>query len=264
MEEEEFLFKLNYLMWQERQVSMQYEDKELLAEIRKVIPKDVYIGMNMTRMIAAGRLLRWFKKEFMKWVPRGGWSPDPLTCRRCGNEMDMDLVVGSTTDGIDWIATWELTRIEKWRCKCGNRFRFPRYNSFTELLKTREGRCGEWARLYTAMLLSLGIEARLVVDWFNDHVWTEMLPLPGEERDGNRWVAIDVSDGHMDDPLVYERRLGKEFLYILAFSLGGFVKDVTKRYTTKMEETRERRKHEGRVSLAIFDFYSFVLEERDD
>ncbi len=260
MEEEEFLFKVNYLMWQEHQVSMQYEDEKLLAEIRKVIPKDVYIGKNMTQMIAVGRLLRWFKL-FMNWVPRGGWSPDPLTCRECGKKMDMDLVVSSTIDGVDWTATWELTRIEKWKCKCGHQFEFPRYNSFTELLETQEGRCGEWARLYTAMLLSLGIEARLVVDQFNDHVWTEAKVVDYDKV--HRWVAVDVSDGHIDDPLVYERRLGKEFFYILAFSPDGFVKDVTERYTAKMEETRKRRKHEGRISLAIFDFFTFIMEGRN-
>ena len=63
--------------------------------------------------------------------------------------------------------------------------RFPRYNSVPKVLSTRQGRCGEYAATLYQLVLSLGWQARWVVDW-TDHVWVEVLvrPAEGEARGG--------------------------------------------------------------------------------
>ena len=255
VDEVEIVFQLGGRMYREYEISRQYGDFEIMAKVREAIPS---ILIFQSQAETAQAIKVWFKDSFMKWVPRGGWTPDPVTCRRCGEDLNMDLMI-ATSDwkGKEWQANWELTRVEKWRCACGHRFELPRYNSYVELLDTREGRCGEWARLYTAMLASLGMRTRLVIDWFNDHVWTEVrVPIDGVQR----WIMVDVSDGLFDAPLTYEN-WGKEFYYIFAFETTGEVKDVTERYTTKLTETLTRRQHEDRAERYIRDFNSFVEED---
>lgn len=259
VDEVELIFQLPGRMYREYEISRQYNDFGVMAKVRETIPS-ILVFKSLPSTVTA--IARWFKDSFMNWVPRGGWSPDPITCRECGKdkEMDMDMVVSSTIDGMDWAATWELARIEKWNCElCGHRFDFPRYNNFSELLRTREGRCGEWARLYTAMLISLGYRARLVIDWFNDHVWTEVYEGRPELEKEYSWSMVDVSNGIIDDPLTYER-MGKEFYYILAFEPSGRVVDVTKRYTCNLSKTLGRRMYPERAERYIRDFNSFVKE----
>ncbi len=250
------VFQLPGRMYREYKISQQYDDFGVMAKVRETIPS---ILIFQSQAETARAIKVWFKDTFMKWVPRGGWTPDPITCRRCGEEMDMDRIVATSNwKGEEWNANWGLTRIEKWRCRCGNRFQLPRYNSFSELLETREGRCGEWARLYTAMLVSLGFRARLVIDWFNDHVWTEVYV---SIDDVKRWIMVDVSDGLWDAPLTYEN-WGKEFYYIFAFETNGEVVDVTERYTIQAK-TLTRRQYGDRAERYIRDFNYFIEEGQE-
>jgi peptide-N4-(N-acetyl-beta-glucosaminyl)asparagine amidase len=64
--------------------------------------------------------------------------------------------------------------MEIYKCaKCDKNAHFNRYNNPVTLLRTREGRCGEWANCFTLCCRAAGLKAALVVDW-TDHVWTEV------------------------------------------------------------------------------------------
>ena len=59
---------------------------------------------------------------------------------------------------------------------CATPFRFPRYHWKPEkLLKTRKGRCGEWANCFALICRAAGLDTRRVLDW-TDHVWVEVRP----------------------------------------------------------------------------------------
>jgi peptide-N4-(N-acetyl-beta-glucosaminyl)asparagine amidase len=63
--------------------------------------------------------------------------------------------------------------------------RFVRYSSVRTLMQPdhREGRCGEWAHLFYAILRVLGAPVRYV--WNSeDHVWVEAWA-------EDRWVHVD-------------------------------------------------------------------------
>jgi hypothetical protein len=67
------------------------------------------------------------------------------------------------------------------QCRDCNRItRFPRYNNPSQLLKSRTGRCGEFANVFCLLLRSLHLDARYVLD-FTDHVWCEVW-MPGLRR----------------------------------------------------------------------------------
>ncbi|KAF8514079.1 hypothetical protein JB92DRAFT_176389 [Gautieria morchelliformis] len=71
-------------------------------------------------------------------------------------------------------------RVEMHVCKdpkCNGNFRFARYNNPAVLMRTRVGRCGEFANLFTLFLRAMGLRAQYV--WNReDHVWNshELLP----------------------------------------------------------------------------------------
>ena len=88
-------------------------------------------------------------------------------------------------------------RVELHRCtnvQCDGVRRFVRYTKVSKLLQTKEGRCGEFAHLFYAIVRVLKhmqvpgwaeVEARYV--WNKeDHVWVEVWSV--EER---RWVHVD-------------------------------------------------------------------------
>lgn len=108
----------------------------------------------------------------------------------------------------------------------------PRCNDPIRIWEHKRGRCGEFAILYTAMVQSLGWEARLIFD-ASDHVWTEV-------RVVNEWVPVDCT---MLNPMIGwldREKSEKELSYILAFG-PSHVEDVTQDYTAKWDEVLKRR-----------------------
>ena len=105
--------------------------------------------------------------------------------------------------------------------KWSNDHNLPRHEHIPTLLQTRVGRCGEWAIVFTGMLVAAGLRARYVLDW-TDHVWTEVAL-------DDSWVAVDST---VDDPLMprFAREAsGKKLSYIIAFDVD-WIEDVTFEY----------------------------------
>ena len=84
---------------------------------------------------------------------------------------------------------------------------------------------------------ALKIKTRIVHD-FLDHCWNEAI------IDG-KWVHIDSTLAYpisLDHPHYYEQNWGKKYEYILAFSGGGIVEDVTQKYTKDWDAVLQRRR----------------------
>jgi len=104
-----------------------------------------------------------------------------------------------------------------------------RHEDPIEILEYGKGRCGEFAIAYTALLISNGWEARLVLDMSagegnGDHVWVEVWTIPDGEFEF-RWMHIDPTQGaiwiqkpfrnifdcpFINNPYMYERDWNKE------------------------------------------------------
>lgn len=213
---------------------LQYEDDALLAIGRQLIPIERLTFQTNLRMrslqqrIKAGtfvdatepsssdlllaELVDWFRGRFFEWV-------NALACPRCGNARPAAAGQQHSADG---------TRIELSAC-CGHQLRFVRYNDVALLLRTRRGRCGEFANAFTFLCRCLGYDARLVWATF-DHVWTEVWS-PVQRR----WLHVDPSDGVIDAPLMYQHGWKRSVDYVLAYSRDG-VQDVTHRYCNAHED----------------------------
>ena len=100
----------------------------------------------------------------------------------------------------------------------------PRHDDPLEILAFGKGRCGEFSILYNALCLACGHRARLVVNIYEDHVWTEVL-LNGS------WVHVDPTEKIVDDPSMYQRQWKKEVKLVCAFE-GSLVLDITENYRT--------------------------------
>ena len=127
-------------------------------------------------------------------------------------------------------------RVELYKCtKCSiDNIRFPRFHSKPEtLLRTRRGRCGEWANCFVLCCRALGFDTRHVLDW-TDHVWAEVW-----SEAESCWLHVDPGET-MDKPLVYEAGWGKKLTYVIAFSKDE-VQDVTWRYSKDHSKTKQRR-----------------------
>lgn len=174
----------------------------------------------------AEALVQWYKHSYMRWV-------NSLPCPVCSGPTS---VIGATAPTPEERAG-QASQVELHKCQnpsCGGLRRFPRYNDPAMLMKTREGRCGEWANLFTLFLRAVGLRARYV--WNReDHLWNEYFS-PSQ----NRWIHIDSCEAARDQPTLYEKGWGKKMSYVLAFSVEG-ARDVSRAYTLDWPAMESRR-----------------------
>jgi peptide-N4-(N-acetyl-beta-glucosaminyl)asparagine amidase len=134
--------------------------------------------------------------------------------------------------------SWKLRAVEIYDCnKCGYRYIFPRYGDILKITDTKTGRCSEWSMLFGGIMNALNIETRIVHDYL-DHCWNEALI-------NGKWVHIDSTLDYpisLNHPYYYEQNWGKKYEYILAFSGGGIVEDVTQKYTKDWDAVLKRRR----------------------
>ena len=180
----------------------------LLAHARAVVPLDTLRARAAARVLCGilaptgndepathlhdafvRELLSWFKSDFFAWVN----SPPCCQCRGSTSARGMSPPTEAELAGL-------AQRVESYACDAGcgaAETRFPRYNDPGTLLRTRRGRCGEWANCFTLVARACGLTARYVLD-FSDHVWTEVwAPHLG------RWVHADSCEAAYDSPLLY-------------------------------------------------------------
>lgn len=211
---------------------MQYEDKKLQDYARDIVPKEKLKLNAIERIrktqktIKSGKfdgqdpfyedmflveLTNWFNTDFFLWI-------DSVPCTLCGND-------NSRSTGIHFE---NYIRVETYTC-CGKELKFQRYNDISYLLKTRRGRCGEFANCFTFICRALGYEARIVMATF-DHVWTEVYS-EGQKR----WLHIDPSDNVIDAPLMYQYGWKRSIDYVIAYNRFD-VQDVSFRYSNEFDE----------------------------
>ncbi|KAK9471516.1 uncharacterized protein V1510DRAFT_426775 [Dipodascopsis tothii] len=215
------------------QTPLGYEDGELLDECLEILPLDRFYSeaeANAQNDESWGlqdhvvrSMMKWFKEEFFEWVN----APKCSVCSSATTPM------GATT------ATAEERRdgagnVELYKCQgCGRFERFPRYGKLRTLLKSRRGRCGEWAQCFGLLCRALGSRVRWI--WNReDHVWTEVY----SEKQA-RWIHLDSCENAWDQPTLYEEGWGKRMSYAIAFSSTGAV-DVSARYIRNRDKALAR------------------------
>jgi thiol-disulfide isomerase/thioredoxin len=215
------------------------EEVSLLAECRSQIPwealrddsgpfskpDDYDIQSSDARFLQ--RLTRFFQKS-MTWVNK----PPCVKCSSADGIEQKYTRDAETDEEIEGLAS----RVEVYHCKtCSAQTLFPRFNSTRTLLKTRKGRCGEFANLFGFFCRAAGFETRYIHD-VTDHVWVEVLI-------GGDWIMADACEGVIDEPSMYEAGWGKKLSYVFAIG-SDHVFDVTCRYTrsfnTKDFQARRR------------------------
>ncbi|CED82140.1 Peptide:N-glycanase [Phaffia rhodozyma] len=215
-----------------------YEDADLQRLARTQMPLDELRSRATMLARSSGRhsqdhlaelLVSWFKQSYMNWV-------DPIRCQLCerGTDSDGSGGAGSSKVKMECIGQGEVSlmeqveggagRVELWKCqKCGRIERFPRYNDCRMLMKTRKGRCGEFANLFTLFLRAAGFRARYVWN-LEDHVWNEY-----HSESIGRWVHLDPCEGTWNSHLLYTTNWKKHMTYVFGFSTDGCA-DVTLGY----------------------------------
>jgi hypothetical protein len=154
------------------------------------------------------QLIKWFSDSFFNWLPGvidcaategcGGdmvhWRTDPT----CSQELDVfDLPIEH--------ALLKHYLVEHFRCKkCLKYFDILRpVHDVQRLCEFPQGRCGEFAKVFTVAARALGFETRMVVGKLRypespgaprhkrgdtDHFWNEV-----NLGDSRQWIQVDVS-----------------------------------------------------------------------
>ncbi|XP_047997381.1 peptide-N(4)-(N-acetyl-beta-glucosaminyl)asparagine amidase isoform X1 [Leguminivora glycinivorella] len=192
--------------------------REQQKKIKTGETKDYDLSFDVALLL---ELLGWFKYKFFSWV-------DKPPCSACDGQTGLVRTQSMRVGG-------ETCNVEIYSCQsCHTETHFPRHNDPLTLLRTRRGRCGEWANCFTLMCRALSYETRYVYDT-TDHVWCEIFDV-----ESNQWLHVDPCEGKLNTPLMYCHGWGKKLSYIIAVSRDD-LQDVTWRYTMDHKEVLTRR-----------------------
>jgi Transglutaminase-like superfamily len=249
-----------------KRVTEQYENPEILKNVRLLIPQDIILKTTIKENSNIIPLLKWFKNDFMKWTPK-----DPV-CDVCVNRNDSSSNVIDSDDSCRSGAaatarmqikkiivgdSWKMRKAEVFVCStCKCEYVFPRYAEILKIAENKTGRCSEWSMLFGSMLSSLGIKARIVHD-FLDHCWNEAMLFSSSSENG-QWLHVDSTLDYpisLNHPYHYEQNWSKEYQYVLAFTADK-VEDVTKTYTQKFETIQQRRLKNKNSTIDFPKLYS--------
>ncbi|CAO3569723.1 unnamed protein product [Mortierella alpina] len=221
---------------------LRFEDRELLDLASEEMPIDKFFdeAESMAKDypndsiddIVVRRLLHWFKNDYFTWV-------NQPPCARCQAKTTATGAVAPSAqerqDGAGLVETYKCTQDG-----CLEITRFPRYGGASKILfRTRRGRCGEWANIFTVCCRALGYKARYIHDT-TDHVWTEVW-----SDHKKRWIHCDSCEAAYDQPLLYTTGWSKAISYCVAFSAEEVV-DVTRRYTVDYDAAVLKRRRSVR------------------
>ncbi|GMM27765.1 peptide-N4-(N-acetyl-beta-glucosaminyl) asparagine amidase [Martiniozyma asiatica (nom. inval.)] len=174
-------------------------------------------------------LLKWFKEEFFTWVNKPN-------CKQCGNT-NQDQIF-SLNSCAPYTAEHQYGRasiIERYQCSnCNTHYEFPRYNNPKILLRTREGRCGEWNNCFILLLITLGLDARYIWN-AEDHVWCEYF-----SENLGRWIHLDSCENSFDNPMLYNEGWGKKMSYTFAIHQYYMI-DISEKYLSSKPEHQDKR-----------------------
>lgn len=121
---------------------------------------------------------------------------------------------------------WEHNYLEYTR----GSLQLPRPELPIPILERGKGRCGEFALLYTGLLLANGYKVRLVIDCSvktdnrtaGDHVWNEIYI-------DEKWIHVDPTEQKVDEPDLYSKKWNKNVNRVYAIE-GDNIVDVTDKY----------------------------------
>ncbi|CCA72866.1 related to PNG1-protein with de-N-glycosylation function (N-glycanase) [Serendipita indica DSM 11827] len=198
------------------------------------LPRDKLTNQLLDALAEA--LVKWFKPNYFTWR-------DPIRCTACQGETQSIGMGQPTPDDLQGGAG----RVELHQCKtCRTVVRFPRDLKY--LMRSRTGRCGEFANLFALFINAVGLRGRYVWN-AEDHVWNEYYS-PGMDR----WVHLDSCENARDQHLLYDVGWGKKQSYILAFGPDG-AQDVSRAYIKDFAAALPRRNRisEGELEKALAD-----------
>jgi transglutaminase-like putative cysteine protease len=140
-------------------------------------------------------------------------------------------VLHDSIKGLDWkqLLDWEHRHFEYTRGELPK----PRAELPIDIILQAKGMCGEFALLYTGLLLANGYRSRIVIDCSTlenkskraagDHVWNEIL------IDGT-WIHVDPTEKRINQPSMYALEWHKDVNLVYAIEEKEIL-DVTTNYS---------------------------------